>query len=55
MNNNLIKKDYLKKIKLLQNCNKHYYNKAKPIFSDEEFDLLKREIIDLENKYNFLS
>ncbi len=55
MNNNLIKKDYFKKIKLLQNCNKHYYDKAKPIFSDEEFDLLKKDIIDLENRYNFLS
>ena len=54
MNNNLIKKDYFKKIKLLQNCNKHYYEKSNPIFSDEEFDLLKRDIIDLENKYNFL-
>ena len=43
MNNDLIKKDYSKKIKLLQNCNKHYYDKAKPIFSDEEFDLLKKE------------
>jgi len=55
MNNDLIKKDYFKKIKLLQNCNKHYYDKAKPIFSDEEFDLLKRDIIDLENRYDFLS
>jgi len=55
MNNDLIKKDYFKKIKLLQNCNKHYYDKAKPIFSDEEFDLLKKDIIDLENRYNFLS
>ena len=54
MNNGLIKKDYLKKIKLLQNCNKHYYDKAKPIFSDEEFDLLKKNIIDLESRYNFL-
>ena len=54
MNNDLIKKDYFKKIKLLQNCNKHYYDKAKPIFSDEEFDLLKRNIIDLEDRYNFL-
>ena len=54
MNNDLIKKDYFKKIKLLQNCNKHYYEKSKPIFSDEEFDLLKRDIIDLENRYNFL-
>ena len=55
MNNNLIKKDYIKKIKLLQNCNKHYYDKSKPIISDEKFDLLKRDIIDLENEYNFLS
>ncbi len=54
MNNDLIKKDYFKKIKLLQNCNKYYYEKSKPIFSDEEFDLLKRDIIDLENRYNFL-
>ena len=54
MNNDLIKKDYFKKIKLLQNCNKHYYEKSKPIFSDEEFDWLKRDIIDLENRYNFL-
>ena len=55
MNNNLIKKNYFKKIELLQNCNKHYYDKSKPIISDEEFDLLKRDIIDLENEYNFLS
>ena len=55
MNNDLIKKDYFKKIELLQSHNKHYYDKAKPIISDEEFDLLKRDIIDLENKYNFLS
>ena len=55
MNNNLIKKDYIKKIKLLQNCNKHYYDKSKPIISDEKFDLLKRDIIDLENEYNFLN
>jgi len=55
MNNNLIKKDYIKKIKLLQNCNKHYYDKSKPIISDEKFDLLKRDIIELENEHNFLS
>jgi len=55
MNNDLIKKDYFKKIILLQNYNKHYYEKSKPIISDEEFDLLKKNIIDLENEYNFLS
>ena len=48
MNDDLIKKDYIKKIILLQNYNKHYYEKSKPIISDEEFDLLKRNIIDLK-------
>ena len=28
--------------------------KIKPIVSDQEFDLLKKDIIDLENKYKFL-
>ena len=54
MNKDLIKKNYLKKINILQKHNKHYYDKNKPIVSDQEFDLLKKEIIDLENKYLFL-
>ena len=49
-----IKKEYLKKINLVQKYNKHYYDKDKPIVSDQIFDLLKRNIIDLENKYKFL-
>ena len=54
MNKDLIKKDYLKKIKILQKHNKHYYDRNNPIISDREFDLLKNDIINLENKYSFL-
>jgi DNA ligase (NAD+) len=54
MNKDLISKDYQKKIKLLQKYNEHYYDKDKPIVSDQKFDLLKKEIIVLENKYFFL-
>jgi len=55
MSNDFIKKDYLKKIKLIQKHNNHYYNKDKPIIPDNEFDKLKKNVIDLENKYNFLN
>ena len=54
MNKNLIIKDYLKKIKLLQKHNKHYHDADRPIISDQKFDTLKNDIIDLENKYSFL-
>jgi DNA ligase (NAD+) len=54
MNNDLIKKDYLKKIKLIQEYNKHYYNKNKPIITDQDYDFLKKEIFDLEKKYDYL-
>ena len=54
MNKKNIKKDYLEKIKLIQTHNFYYYNKDKPIISDQEFDLLKKYIINLENTYKFL-
>jgi len=56
MSENLIflKRKYLKEIKLFQKYNNHYYNKNKPIVSDQEFDLLKKNIINLENNYKFL-
>tara|TARA_B100001057_G_scaffold122196_1_gene121059 strand:+ start:1674 stop:3695 length:2022 start_codon:yes stop_codon:yes gene_type:complete len=50
-----INQKYLKKIKLLQKYNKHYYNLNKPLIDDFKFDKLKSEIIDLEKKYNFLT
>ena len=54
MKNNVIIKDYLKKIKLLQKHNKNYYDKNSPIITDQEFDLLKIEITQLEVKYEYL-
>ena len=49
-----IKKNYQLKLKEFNKHNKLYYNKSKPIISDSEFDDLKKENIDLENKYKFL-
>ena len=46
--------EYIKKVDLFQKYNKHYYNKDKPIVSDQKFDILKKDIINLENKYKFL-
>ena len=55
MKNSKIQNEYLKKIKLFQQYNKFYYDKSNPKVTDSEFDLLKKEIIELENKYNFLN
>ena len=45
---------YLQKIDLIQKYNKYYYDKNKPIVSDQIFDLLKKDLISLESKYEFL-
>ena len=55
MKNEEVKKDYLKKIKKIDNYNKNYYEKSKPVVSDAEFDRLKNEILNLEKKYIFLN
>ncbi len=49
-----IEKEYLKKIKLYQKYNKYYYDKSDPKVTDSEYDNLKTEIVELENKYRFL-
>ena len=49
-----VQKKYLEKIKLYQEYNRLYYNEDKPIVADQTYDSLKKEIIDLENKYKFL-
>ena len=49
-----IEVDYLKKIALTKKYNKNYYDNNKSIVSDEVFDLLKKDIIYLENEYKFL-
>ena len=45
---------YKIRIKQINNFNKFYYDKSKPIVSDKEYDDLKNEIILLEKKYKFL-
>ena len=55
MNDAKIKSDYLKKIKKINELNESYYNNNRPLIPDSKYDLLKKEIIDLEKQYNFLS
>ena len=50
-----INQKYLKKIKLFQKYNKHYYDLNDPLVNDQEFDKLKLEIIELEKKYEYLN
>ena len=54
MNDKDVEIEYLKKIDLVQKYNKHYYDKDKPIVSDQIFDLLKKDLINLEKKFRFL-
>ncbi len=55
MNTKLIEEKYLKKINQFIRHNKSYYLKSNSIISDRDFDSLKKEILELENKYKFLN
>ena len=55
MNYKLIQKKYNKKVKLLNFYNKKYYDDNISKVTDSDYDLLKKEIIELEKKYNFLT
>ena len=50
-----LKKKYLNKIKLINYYNKKYFDESISEITDAEYDVLKREIISLEKKYQFLS
>ena len=50
MNDAKIKNDYLKKIKKIKELNESYYDKSRPLITDNEYDLLKKEITILEKK-----
>ena len=54
MNDKEIYKQYLKKIKLIQKYNQFYYDKNKSKISDSDFDIIKKEVLELETKYSFL-
>jgi len=54
MKNKLIEREYLKKIDLFKKYNQSYYSDSISIISDEEFDILKKEILEIEKKYKSL-
>ena len=45
---------YKKKLKKFHEHSKSYYEKNNPIITDADFDHLKKEILELENRYVFL-
>ncbi len=49
-----IRKYYNLKIKELIKHNKLYYDKSSPVIKDSEYDKIKNEILNLENKYSYL-
>ena len=53
-NKNQVKKEYESKIKKIKEHNTLYYEKSRPIISDAKYDKLKKDIIELENKYLYL-
>ena len=50
-----INQRYLKRIKLFQKYNRHYYDLNEPLVEDYIFDELKLEILNLEKKYAYLN
>ena len=51
---NVTIKEYSIKVKTLKKHNNFYYNYDNPKISDADYDLLKKEIISLENEYDYL-
>ena len=49
-----IEREYKEKIKLIDRYNNYYYDKNNPIVSDKEYDEIKKDILFLEKKYNYL-
>ncbi len=49
-----IEKEYNKKIKKLVELNKFYYDQNNPIVDDRVYDVLKKEILELESKHSYL-
>ena len=54
MSKNDVIKIYKSKLKDLLKHNKLYYRDSAPIISDDYYDKLKTEIIELERKHKFL-
>jgi DNA ligase (NAD+) len=47
-------KNYLKKVIKIEKHNKSYYDKDAPKITDHEYDVLKKEVLELEKNYLFL-
>ena len=54
MNKKKIQIKYSEKIRLINRYNKFYYDNNNPKVSDQKYDKLKKEILELEKKYTFL-
>ncbi len=54
MNKKEIQNSYKKKIVILNKYNKSYFDKNISKITDEEYDNLKKDILELEKKYSFL-
>ena len=55
MDKNKIQLNYSNKIKLFKKLNKFYYEKSQPMVDDRDYDQLKNDILELENKYEYLN
>ena len=51
MNKRQIEISYAKKIRKLIKYNQQYYDENNSLITDTEYDALKKEILDLEKKY----
>ena len=49
-----IEKNYIKKINELKRHDKAYFENDNPIISDQKYDNIKQEILNLEKKYKYL-
>jgi len=47
-------KNYLEKVKLIEKYNKSYYDEDLPTTSDQQYDELKKEILELGKNHSFL-
>jgi len=54
MNKTKLLNEYNNKILKLKKLNKFYYDKSKPLVSDDIYDQLKNDILKQEKKYSFL-
>ena len=55
MNKKSIQIEYSEKINLINEFNKFYYDDNNPKVTDQKYDELKKEILELEKKYKFLN